>query len=270
MASSFGLELLFQSTLSSINKKTDVLVVLVHWKLISNGYLCLGLDSETSQTEEPSELLPSNWSSSNDVYQLKYMKNGSRYLLKCIVVEQQLLINLVRIQDGEASTLTLDRDVQVQEDFKNYKEAFKNRANLITLVEKDLINPLIEKKKTSALREQQPRPERERTPPAASFEDPSFSRIHPRTDQFFPEIGRGDLDPFGRGGGMLMDPRHPRPSYLPPGGQIPPGARFDPFGPEPPQQFPQFPRQGTPRPRLPFGEPNPDHLPPPGSDDMFM
>ena len=95
------------------------------------------------------------------------------------------LFNLLqRIQDGEAATLTLDRDVQVQEDFKNYKEAFKNQADLITLVEKDLINPLIEKKKTSALREQQPRPERERTPPAASFEDPSFSRIHPRTDQY--------------------------------------------------------------------------------------
>ena len=57
-------------------------------------------------------------------------------------------------------------------------------------------------------------------------------------------VGRGDLDPLagGRGGGMLMDPRGfpgigrgrdpdaGLPGRLPPGA-VPPGARFDPFGP---------------------------------------
>ena len=60
---------------------------------------------------------------------------------------------------------------------------------------------------------------------------------------FPPPVGGRDLDPLGRGeGGMLMDPRNfprgfpgrdpsaglPRPL---PAGAIPPGARFDPFGP---------------------------------------
>ncbi|XP_026547774.1 proteasome inhibitor PI31 subunit, partial [Notechis scutatus] len=69
----------------------------------------------------------------------------------------------------------------------------------------------------------------------------------------------------GRGGGMIFDPlrsgfRNPvldpssgLPSRLPPG-SIPPGARFDPFGPP-----------GARRPG-----PNPDHLRPPDYDDMFM
>uniref|UniRef100_A0A8D2IA88 Proteasome inhibitor PI31 subunit n=1 Tax=Urocitellus parryii TaxID=9999 RepID=A0A8D2IA88_UROPR len=79
-------------------------------------------------------------------------------------------------------------------------------------------------------------------------------------------VGGEDLDPFGcRRGGMVVDPLRsgfPRalidpssglPNRLPPGA-VPPGARFDPFGPI-----------GT----SPSG-PNPDHLPPPGFDDMYL
>uniref|UniRef100_A0A672SKE2 Proteasome inhibitor PI31 subunit n=1 Tax=Sinocyclocheilus grahami TaxID=75366 RepID=A0A672SKE2_SINGR len=69
---------------------------------------------------------------------------------------------------------------------------------------------------------------------------------------------------FGAGG-MIVDPLRagfPRsgfdpssgiPGVLPPGA-VPPGARFDPFGPV-----------GRHRPG-----PDPDHMPPPGYDDMFM
>ena len=49
-------------------------------------------------------------------------------------------------------------------------------------------------------------------------------------------------------------------------GAVPPGARFDPFGPIqniPPVRGPR-PRGGG------FGDPDFDHLPPPGSGDMFM
>lgn len=82
------------------------------------------------------------------------------------------------------------------------------------------------------------------------------------------DIGRGDLDPLGRGGGgMLFNPPgmpfHPQPPGL--GGQFPqfvPGARFDPFGPPDQGQPGRRPRAGQ--------DPDPDHLPPPGYDDMFM
>lgn len=84
--------------------------------------------------------------------------------------------------------------------------------------------------------------------------------IHRVTDPLR-DIGRGDLDPFGQGGGMLFNP--PGRPFNPMGGlhgPIPghiPGARFDPFGP---------PEPG----RLGRMGPNPDHLRPPGYDDMFM
>ncbi|NWY29194.1 PSMF1 inhibitor, partial [Pheucticus melanocephalus] len=79
-------------------------------------------------------------------------------------------------------------------------------------------------------------------------------------------VGGEDLDPFGgRSGGMIVDPLRSGiphagidpssgiPGRLPPGA-VPPGARFDPFGPI------GIGRSG----------PDPDHLPPPGYDDMFM
>ena len=47
-------------------------------------------------------------------------------------------------------------------------------------------------------------------------------------------------------------------------GAVPPGARFDPIGPPDPDG-------GLPNPQGRYrGEPDPDHEPPPGFDDMYM
>ncbi|KAI8040004.1 hypothetical protein M5D96_007429 [Drosophila gunungcola] len=70
----------------------------------------------------------------------------------------------------------------------------------------------------------------------------------------FPDIGRGDLDPLGRGGpgNLFTFPSHPN---MGPG----PLPRFDPFGPINPNR----PGQG--------GGPNPDHMRPPNWDpDYYM
>ncbi|KAG2152101.1 PI31 proteasome regulator N-terminal-domain-containing protein [Suillus cothurnatus] len=116
------------------------------------------------------------------------------------------------------------------------------------------------------------------------------------------EIGRRDLDPFGGinpfqppslfpgngGDGMFVGPDHPifgmrgnrgqemrgpwgGDGYLPPMG-APPGARFDPIGPNPGPFNPSF--NGRPR-RGPPGsgnlrDPDNDEFMPPGAGDMFM
>lgn len=74
-------------------------------------------------------------------------------------------------------------------------------------------------------------------------------------------------------GGMMMDPLRSggmglRPPSYPgiPRGSVPPGARFDPFGPLTEFDY----SSGDRRPRHSF-DPNPDHLRRPGfNDDMFM
>lgn len=116
----------------------------------------------------------------------------------------------------------------------------------------DLIKPLLKKKEEKPETTNDPLrvlPEL-RSAPRYSQED-NHRRIDPLWD-----IGRGDLDPFGRGGGMIFSP----PNFQggigpmrPPG--HPPGARFDPINPLNPQRR---------------GDPDPDHFRPPGYDDMFM
>ena len=72
--------------------------------------------------------------------------------------------------------------------------------------------------------------------------------------------------------------RHPafgpgRPGPRRPAG-VPPGARFDPYGPSVPFRGPPMPKPGGPPnaqgSSSTFGGPNPDHLPPPGYNDMFL
>lgn len=96
-----------------------------------------------------------------------------------------------------------------------------------------------------------------------------------------PNYGRDDLDPQlqpidpraqqGGSGGMVMDPRDLHPSrgnqepqggsgsYRIPPGSVPPGARFDPFGPVGPEYDPRRPDLS----RTSGGEPDPDHMRPP-------
>ena len=68
----------------------------------------------------------------------------------------------------------------------------------------------------------------------------------------YPDVGRGDLDPLGRGGGGNLFPFPSHPNVH--GGAQP---RFDPFGPPGPNVRPN---------------PNPDHFQPPnfGSPDYYM
>ncbi|KAF5363475.1 hypothetical protein D9756_000508 [Leucocoprinus leucothites] len=136
-------------------------------------------------------------------------------------------------------------------------------------------------------------------PPRNPFQPPSTSPNNPL------EIGRRDLDPFaldpfqppslfppGRGGGdgMFVGPDHPifgvprgpgrilprgpwgGDGYLPPMG-APPGARFDPVGPEPyPRRggLPGFPGRGRGGNGPVSGEPDNDEFMPPGAGDMYM
>lgn len=94
-------------------------------------------------------------------------------------------------------------------------------------------------------------------------EQPDADLYRIPTARFEDMVGRGDLDPLGRGGGgMLFNP--PRGGFeLPPDGPAigrPPGARFDPFRPPgaDPLRAERRPNRG-------------DHFHPPGYyDDMFM
>lgn len=104
--------------------------------------------------------------------------------------------------------------------------------------------------------------------PAAGFGDPD---LYP---SFGGVPGPGGIG-GGMGGGMLFGPGHPNfgggRGFPPRPGGVPPGARFDPFGPPGIGGGRGFPpgAGGGRGAGGPGGGPDPDHLPPPGSDDMY-
>ncbi|KAI4902867.1 hypothetical protein NFI96_020693 [Prochilodus magdalenae] len=282
-----GLELLYNCVSSSITSPQDVLVCFAHWEIVKSGYKCLGAGDEPRDGEKKSELLPAAWNASKELYTLRYRSNDdkSNLLLKAITVDSTLIFNLMDSATDKVTDLTVSVSDYVDEaSLQSFESVFKNTADLAKKLKSSLLPAA---KVESAERKER----RERAPAADTRPSPDHDplRIPPRvpptahppnwTDPMSPfAAGGADLDPFrqvvhrpldlpvpGRPGGMIVDPLRagfPRsgfdpsggiPGVLPPGA-VPPGARFDPFGPV-----------GRHRPG-----PDPDHLPPPGYDDMFM
>eukprot|EP00057_Strongylocentrotus_purpuratus_P030843 XP_782862.1 PREDICTED: proteasome inhibitor PI31 subunit [Strongylocentrotus purpuratus] len=310
MANFPGFESLFASIESKITSNYDGLICFLHWNIVNRGFTCVGHGEDTSSSSKKSELLPAMWNSSQEEYAIRYVPQNSedQYLLKCIVMGDTLLVNFMRLKDEKVSSLSLDVDHYInKEHLKDFDRVYRDKALLHQLINDDLIAPLNKSQTSttttttttrqrdeaqSSRQSTDQRQGRERETDPLRDPDPLRDidplRVPPRhpgqaghpewgqpRDPF--AVGRDDLDPFGPGGaGMLMDPfrggmphRGIDPGIGMPGGRlprgaVPPGARFDPIGP---------PRPGGPGggPQGGFdGGPDPDHLPPPGYDDMFM
>jgi len=236
----------------------------MHWILVAKNDLRnvgIGDNKIFSEDDRPTELLPAGWNDNRTSYILRYTINKQIFILFAIVTDDSLLINLLDGKTLNTASLVLDVQQIVKsttgatfDDFVNDSEVLIKRIN------DEVIQPILKKpeekksgESSSPLLVQQPH-----RPVIPHYyeenRDPFFVRDPLR------DIGRGDLDPWGRGGGMIFRPDMPlRPGGIgplrPPG--VPPGARFDP--PNPHGRF----------------NPDPDHFQPPGNlppgyDDMFM
>ncbi|NXX84344.1 PSMF1 inhibitor, partial [Urocolius indicus] len=224
--------------------------------------------------ERRSELLPTGWEANKELYTLRYQApaGAQELLLKAIMVDDSMILNVMDRSSQKVADVTLAvADYINPEHLDDFHKVYKNIEELRTRIASGIITPLgsptekapkepeAEEKDPDLLRDSHPLRDPPRQP--LGTRAPSWpSPVNPFA------VGGEDLDPFGgRGGGMMVDPLRsgfPRagidpssgiPGRLPPGA-VPPGARFDPFSPV-----------GTGR-----AGPDPDHLPPPGYDDMFM
>lgn len=268
-----GLQLLFASVAKEITVPQDALICFVHWELVSQGYGCLGAGDKPASDETKSELLPTGWNTNKELYTLRYRSadDTSEILLKAIMVESSIIINAMDPKLEQVVDLTLNVADYIDGDhLKNFHRVFKRREeDLSRQLLKTIISPFTSRKTkptagaASVNREIPSDHDPLRIPPR----NPDLIRQPHRGNPLGPfAAGGSDLDPLGgRGGGMIVDPLRsgfPKsgfdpsagiPGRLPPG-SVPPGARFDPFGP----------------PGSRGAGPDPDHLPPPGYDDMFM
>ncbi|KAG8007193.1 Proteasome inhibitor PI31 subunit [Nibea albiflora] len=242
-----GLEVLYTCVSDSITCPQDAVVCFVHWDMIKSGYRCVGCGDENSSTQQVTDLTV-NISDHVDAEQLRTFDS--------VFKDTDSLSEKVRTQ----LLPPRDRPTGQKAETKSRRDEEEQRRR----GEDDdpLRIPI--------------RHPRQGTQPNWSTPWLLFYRVcHVYTvnnsmpDPMVPPFAAGgaDLDPFGSrgGGGMIVDPLrsgYPRsgfdptsgiPDILPPGA-VPPGARFDPFGPI-----------GRRRPG-----PDPDHMPPPGYDDMFM
>ncbi|XP_054029676.1 proteasome inhibitor PI31 subunit [Dryobates pubescens] len=269
-----GLELLHAWARPGLARPQDALVCALHWELIRHGYRCLGAGDQPGPDERKSELLPAGWSANKEVYTLRYksLDDAHELLLKAITVEDSMILNAMDLSSQKVADVTLTvADYINPEHLDDFHKLYRNTEELRTRISSGIIAPLgapSEKARKEAEAEgKDPDLLRDAAPPRLPARQPAGPRAPAWPSPLSPfAVGGEDLDPLGgRGGGMIVDPLRSGfpgpgtepssgiPGRLPPGA-VPPGARFDPFGP-----------LGAGRSR-----PDPDHLPPPGYDDMFM
>ncbi|XP_075168179.1 proteasome inhibitor 31 kDa [Haematobia irritans] len=261
----YGWDLLFKTIEKQLNKKDDLLIALVHFVLTKHSqFRCIGIGDDKTFTEDDenssSELLPDNWNDNEKNYALRYIHNKQLYILLGLRTEGSLIITLMDVKTHKVSNIGLDPEEWIKELKGNITKTIPNASQLADRYRKELLEPVFPgtsravttqtSSSSTANPDHDPLPRRPFNPYGPT---PHFSGPPPFG---FPDVGRGDLDPLGRGGPGNLFPFPSNPEF-----RIGPGTgprpRFDPFGP---------PDRGL-RPN-----PNPDHFPPPGGfgGDYYM
>ncbi|XP_006441222.2 probable proteasome inhibitor isoform X2 [Citrus clementina] len=209
----------------------DKIAFVVHASFLASGHVLTATgpaaDTEfTSPSSSTDEVGIDHWNElADDNYAFLFInpeKGSKKVLVKCLVMNSKLLVDALAEGASEPVHLEINVADYVAENGGNYSDKFKNLEKLVTDLDKDIISKLYGSPKTARIP----------VPPI----NPS------RGSDLFPGPGAGMYPRrggFGGDGSMLIGPDHPGffggiggdPSF--PGGNppVPPGARFDPYGP---------------------------------------
>ncbi|XP_014282723.1 proteasome inhibitor PI31 subunit [Halyomorpha halys] len=289
MSELFGWDLMYKVSEKDLKKKEDVITLFIHYLLIKAGYKCIGLGEDKALTgnEVATETLPTDWNSGL-TYSLRYIYNNSLFIFKGIPLDDNIVYNLLHAAEMKVTNAAFNVQTTVEATSGPLATLIPSHEQVMKKIQQEFIAPMGNGNKKEATTQacamgtgRTPadlrRPYVEPTNPLYVGPSGPGGPIPIRPDPFWadPErdplrVGQSDLDPLGRGGGgMIFNPFNNQPggglfdpsAGLPgpplPRGSVPPGARFDPFGPP----------TGMPRPRRPPGS---DEFPPPGFGDMFM
>lgn len=297
MASEESVMLVIRASRPNFRNNYDKLAFAVHASFLSSGFVLISTgppalsENPLSSSSSTEEVGIDRWNEVDDEYAFVYKnpkKGNKKVLLKCLVMGDKLMVDA--LSDGAPEPVHLEINV---DDFAtetvagDYDSQFKNLGKLVSSLKSDVLSKLDGSSAggpasvTSRLSAEEPN---RNVDGSASSQEPHRGFVVPPVNPFggsdlYPGPGAGmypSRGDFG-GGSMLVGPEDPRwfggggfPGIAggPGGLGVPPGARFDPYGPpgvpgfEPDGRFPRGPVPG--RGTRPQGRIHPD-LEQPGS-----
>lgn len=220
----------------TFRNQNDKIAFVVHSSFLASGYILtatgpLALSDTALSNSSNDEVAVDHWNELNDEYAFVYLnpeKGGKKVLVKCLVMNEKLLVHA--LSEGFPEPLHLEinvGDYSGEDGGSNFSQQFKNLDKLVKRIDADILSKLDGSSNASSSTK------RFIIPPVGIG---SGSDLFPGpVAGVYPS--RGD---HGFGGSMLVGPNDSRwfgggigggPAF--PGGLpgVPPGARFDPIGP---------------------------------------
>ncbi|KAI3439578.1 PI31_Prot_N domain-containing protein [Psidium guajava] len=269
----------------------DRLAFAVHATFLASGYslaatgpAAYAADALSSSSTE--EVGIEHWNEVDDEYAFVYIspEDSKKVLVKCLAMDDKLVVDALK--DGAAEPVHLEIDVDEfigEGGAASYSGQFKNLDKLVKSLDTEILSKLNGSSRLSSSandvgRENSERSRQRIDEPGLAAREPWGPQVHPSRplsppvyplggNDFFPGPGAGMYPTrggYGSSGSMLLGPNDPswfggdvgRPGF--PGAQpgVPPGARFDPYGPP---GVPGFePSRFVRNPRRPGGGTHPD------------
>ncbi|KAK8951360.1 putative proteasome inhibitor [Platanthera zijinensis] len=244
----------------------DKIAFAIHATFLAAGFSLTAVGRRALDNNPPiegEEVGIEGWNELDDAYGFVYSKseNGSKkaILVKCIPLEEYLMVDVVELinEQKEPFHLQINTKDYLTEDVgqqTSYVEMYKNLQGLVRSLDTDILEKLEQKGKRAASTNSSqstsidrpgPVSNQEPTDPPLHYETVPSGLVYPPVapyggNDLYPGPGAGFFPQrsSGVGGGMLVGPNDPRffgPGVSPgsfgaiPG--VPPGARFDPYGP---------------------------------------
>ncbi|KAJ6800588.1 putative proteasome inhibitor isoform X1 [Iris pallida] len=282
MATEESVMAIIRASRPSFRSPSDKVAFAVHAAFMAAGYSLVATGKNAFAEHLPTdgeEVGTEGWNELDDSYGFVYSKseNGSNklVLVKCLAIGDALVVDVLNMKEENKEPLHLQINVKdhTSDGKSNYREMFKNLKGLLENLNAGVIkqlDPVVKSASPSTGADISER--RKSNVPAES----SAGRQDLREGIVYPPIpspGYSDLLPGagagvfptrlpGSGGGMLIGPNDPSwfdRGEIPAHGRIPgvpPGARFDPYGPP---GVPGFePERFIRHPRRPGGGTHPD------------
>ena len=150
--------------------------------------------------------MPQGWNQDQTSYALRYTLNKQIYILHGIVSGDTLITTVLDAKTLKTASVVLKTNEIVKAKTGiTISDYMDDSQKLIEQISKEIIKPLVneESSSTSSNKETKKAPLTLSLRHSLGREDEEFRN---RFRDPLRDIGRGDLDPFGRGGGMLFRP----------------------------------------------------------------